>query len=140
MFKFNNTFIFSVAISLIIIFLNLFMLVFIMFWVPVSAAEKPKSFEKWTISGKYLTAREAFEFKQAQGEKLLFVDIRTPSELNFVGSPKNMDINIPLVTMDYKQWDDKTSSFTKIPNKHFISAFNNVIKSRGMTKDSSIIL
>lgn len=140
MYKFNNTFIFSVAISFIIILINLFVLLFIMLWMPVSAAEKPKSFEKWTIAGKYLTAREAFQFKQAQGEKLLFVDIRTPSELNFVGSPKNMDINIPLVTMDYKQWDDKASSFKKIPNKHFISAFNNAIQSRGMTKDSSIVL
>ena len=138
--KLNDSFIFSVAISFIIVFLNLFVLLFIMLWTPVSAAEKPKPVEKWTVAGKYLTAREAFQFKQAQGDKILLVDIRTPSELNFVGSPKSMDINIPLVTMDYKQWDDKASSFKKIPNKHFISAFNNAIQSRGMTKDSSIVL
>jgi len=112
----------------------------ILFSLPIYAAEKPQSAKKQTIAENYLTAQEAYNLKQQQGKNLLFVDIRTPSELVFVGSPKNLDINIPFLTIDYKQWDDKKSSFKKVPNKQFLSGFSHVINSKKLTKDSSIIL
>ena len=107
---------------------------------PVYAAEKPQSLKKQTMAANYLTAQEAYDLKQQEGNKLLFVDIRTPSEWVFVGAPENLDINIPFLTIDYKQWIEKISSFKKIPNKHFLSGFNSIISARNLTKDSSIIL
>ena len=112
----------------------------ILFLIPAYAAEKPQSVKKQTLSNNYLTAKEAYDLKQNKGDKLLFVDIRTPSEWVFVGTPKNLDINIPFLTIDYKHWDEKESSFKKIPNTQFISGFNSVVKSKKLTKDSSIIL
>lgn len=112
----------------------------ILFLIPAYAAEKPKSIKKQTTADKYLTAKEAYLLKQQQGAKLLFVDIRTPSEWVFVGTPKNRDINIPFITLDYNQWDERKSSFKKIPNKQFVSAFDGVIHSKGLSKESSIIL
>ena len=108
--------------------------------IPLYAAEKPKSVKKQTLSAKYLTAKEAYDLKQQKGKDLLFVDIRTPSELVFVGTPKNLDINIPFLTLDYKQWDEKKSSFKKIPNKHFLSGFHSILQSKNLTKDSSVVL
>ena len=70
----------------------------------------------------------------------MFVDIRTPSELVFVGIPENIDINIPFLTMDYKQWDENKSSFKKVPNKDFVENLNAVVDSRGLTKQSVIML
>jgi len=107
---------------------------------PAYAADKPTSLKKQTIAGNYLSAEEAYYLKQQQGKDLLFVDIRTPSELVFVGTPENLDINIPFLTLDYKHWDTKKSSFKKVPNKHFLSAFNAVLNSKNLTKDSSIVL
>lgn len=115
-------------------------IVTILFLIPAYASEKPKSVAKQTIADNYLTAKEAYDFKQQQGEKLLFVDIRTPSELVFVGVPDNMDINIPFITLDYNHWKEQTSSFKKVPNSHFVSAMNAVIKSKNLTKASPVIL
>lgn len=81
--------------------------VVILFSLPIYAAEKPQSAKKQTTAANYLTAQEAYNLKQQQGKNLLFVDIRTPSELVFVGSPENLDINIPFLTIDYKQWNEK---------------------------------
>ena len=92
------------------------------------------------MAEKYLSADEAHNLKQQQGSKVLFVDVRTPSELVFVGSPKGMDANIPLVRIDYKHWDNIHSSFSKTPNLKFLSAFNNLISAKNLTKDTPIIL
>lgn len=112
----------------------------ILFLVPAYAADKPKSIEKQTLADRYLSANEAHNLKQQQGSKVLFVDVRTPSELVFVGSPKGMDANIPLVRINYKHWDKIKSSFSKTPNLQFVSAFNNLISAKNLTKDTSIIL
>lgn len=112
----------------------------ILFLIPLYAAEKPKSIKKQTAAGKYLTAKEAYDLKQKRGEELLFIDIRTPSELVFVGAPENLDMNIPFLTLDYKQWDESKSSFIKVPNTQFIPEINRVIDAKKLTKESSIIL
>jgi len=35
-----------------------------------------------------------------QADKILFVDVRTRAEVNFLGTPKNIDANIPYMTMN----------------------------------------
>lgn len=124
MLKINNTIIISLAL----------------FLMPVYAAEEPKSSKKQTLAKNYLTAVEAHDLKLQRGEKLLFVDIRTQPELVFVGSPKDMDINIPFLKLDYGQWNEQSASFKKIPNSQFISTFDSVIRSKNLTKNSSIVL
>ena len=119
---------------------NYLILILLFFIIPVHAADKPKSIKKQTIANNYLTAKEAYDLKQQQGAKLLFVDIRTPSELVFVGVPENLDINIPFITLDYKHWEKQTSSFKKVPNRQFLSALNAVIHSKNLTKASPVIL
>jgi rhodanese-related sulfurtransferase len=66
--------------------------------------------------------------------------VRTQPELVFVGLPKAIDINIPFLKLDYEQWDEQSSSFKKVPNSQFISAFDKVIQSKNLTKNSSIVL
>jgi rhodanese-related sulfurtransferase len=114
--------------------------VIVSFLIPSYAAEKPQSIKKQTVAGNYLTALEAHKIKKEQGDAVLFVDIRTPSELVFVGTPKNLDINIPFLTLDYKHWDDKKGSFKKVLNKQFLSGFNAVIKSKNLSKNSTVVL
>ena len=50
MLKLNSSFKFGVAITFIIIFLIMFAVTLVMFWIPVSAAEKPKLIMKQTIA------------------------------------------------------------------------------------------
>jgi len=108
--------------------------------IPVTAANKPKSVEKQTANAQYLNAVEAANFKKVQGSKALLLDIRTPSELVFVGSPTEMDLNIPLITLDYAQWDKTKSAFKKVLNKNFVSDLTTYIKAKRLTKNSPIIL
>lgn len=111
-----------------------------LFFISAQAADKPEAIKKQIKSGLYLTASEAYALKKKGGDNVLFVDIRTPSELVFVGTPKDIDINIPFITMNYKQWDFKKRNYKKTPNPHFVSEFESFIKSQKQTKDIPVIL
>jgi rhodanese-related sulfurtransferase len=106
----------------------------------LSAAEKPKSISKQTIAEYYLSAQEAYYLKKKKNNGLLFVDIRTPAELVFVGKPDNIDINIPFMNIDFNQWDSDKSFFKKIPNESFVSDFNKLLDLKKLTKNTPIIL
>ena len=56
--------------------------------------------EKQTKLGKYLTPRKTADLLQTEGSKLLFVDIRTRGELQFVGVATGIDGHVPLVEMN----------------------------------------
>ncbi len=106
----------------------------------LSAAEKPKSTSKQTTSEYYLSALEAYSLKKQKNDRLLFVDIRTPAELVFVGKPDNIDINIPFMNIHYNHWDSDKSFFKKTPNENFVSDFNKFLDLRKLTKNTPIIL
>jgi len=105
-----------------------------------AAAEEPDSVSKRSSAGLYLTATEAYAFKNQYGDKVLFVDIRSPAELMFVGLSESMDINIPLLIPDYSQWNEEKASYPMTKNSQFIMQFIKVVNSRNITKNSSIVL
>ena len=113
---------------------------FLFFLIPAFAADKPKAFEKQALNARYLSAVEAFKFKKEHGSKALLLDIRTPSELVFVGSATAMDMNIPLVTLDYTHWDKAKSAFKKVLNQNFVTDVTSYVTTKKLTKNSPIIL
>lgn len=115
-------------------------LVLALICLPIQAAEKPAAAKKQSIANLYLTANEAYELKHQQGNKVLFVDVRTPSEVAFVGIPNNVDINIPYITLDYSQWDKEIKSFKEIPNPQFIADVEATMKAKNLSKNTSMIL
>ena len=115
-------------------------LLFVFIPMVANAADKPASNKKQTIENLYLTAKEAYALKQSYGNKALFIDVRTPEELIFVGSAGTMDINIPFNTLDYAHWDDKHHGFRKVENQQFVDLVDKAIRDRSLSKDSSIIL
>jgi rhodanese-related sulfurtransferase len=119
---------------------NWFFLTTLFFLIPVYGADKPKSVEKQALNVHYLNAVEASKFKNQQGSKALLLDIRTPSELVFVGSPTAMDVNIPLITLDYTHWDKTTSAYKKVLNQNFVSDVTSYVTNKKLTKNSPIIL
>ena len=54
---------------------------------------------KQTVLGLYVTAKEAYEKWQADPEKVMIIDVRTPEEYLFVGHP-TMAWNIPALDPD----------------------------------------
>lgn len=105
-----------------------------------SAAPAPTKKKHQTTLGLYLSPTEAYNLKKDGGEKVLFVDIRTQAEQEFVGQPTNIDKNIPSEFRDFTKYDAKKKRHGKVPNKQFVTDIEELVKSNGLSKDSDIIL
>jgi rhodanese-related sulfurtransferase len=94
---------------------------------------------KRTDLGLYLDAKEAYAM--ASDSKLLFVDVRTPEEVNYLGMPTVADTNIPLKLVDKTyQWDEKKKALKLGMNKDFVAQVTEHLKAKGLTKADPIIL
>ena len=103
----------------------------------VDAASVPEL--KRTQLGLYLTSAEAYEV--ASKEKVLFLDVRTRAEVNFLGIPTVADANIPYMEMDSMySWDEKKGVFKLEPNSGFMTEVQQRIKQKGMDTNSKIIV
>ena len=96
--------------------------------------------KKQTPQGLYLTAKEAHTMLKSSSEKILFVDVRSQPELEFVGYANRTDVNIPYVTNDFNEFDKKKSRYKKEANSNFTVDMEKQIYKHGLTKNSKIIL
>jgi len=95
--------------------------------------------KKRTTLGLYLSPKEAYDM--ATKKKVLFIDVRTREEVNFLGMPTVADANVPYMEMDPMYiWNDKKSSFKLAPNSGFVSTIEDRVKAKGFDKSSPIIL
>ncbi len=108
------------------------------------AGEAPKNKKKLTPQGKYLTPKEAYDMKTKEGDKVLFIDVRTPEELYFVGYPTVVDKNIPLVYVDYSKFKKnkkgKVVKFASKKNEKFLAEVEAALKEKNLDKNAPIIL
>lgn len=88
----------------------------------------------------YLTSPQAYEV--AQKERVLFLDVRTRSEVNFLGMPTVADANIPYMEMnDWHYWDDKKRTFKLDLNSGFVAEVEKRLADKGMAgRDAKIIV
>lgn len=94
---------------------------------------------KRTQLGLYLTAAEAYEL--ASKEQVLFVDVRTRAEVNFLGMPTLADANIPYMEIDNMySWDEKKGVFKLEPNSGFTTEVEERLKQKGLNDDAKIIV
>jgi rhodanese-related sulfurtransferase len=105
--------------------------------------EKPLPAKKTTPQQLYLTAQEAHRMLSEASEETLFIDIRTRSEVTFVGMPGQVDFNIPFMFEDdWKAWDDEKATYKLAYNPDFISRIRKAIELKGDAKgkETRIIL
>lgn len=96
---------------------------------------------KRSASGLHLTALEAYEMKQKQPQKVLFVDIRTRAEIMYVGLPSTVDFNVPFLDFpEVWEWSDASSEFIQMSNTRFVPAIEARLAKMGLGKDDPIIL
>lgn len=104
-----------------------------------SAAEIAK--KKQTPQGLYLTAVEANDLVKKSSKEILFLDVRTRAEVDFLGMPTTADANIPyMLEGDWAQWDEKKSTFKLSPNSGFLPAVEKQLAKKGLNKKSKIVL
>lgn len=124
--------IYAIALSALLVVSNL------SFAGDIDAAKLKK--KKQTPQGLYLSVKETYKMVSAQANKLLFIDVRTPAEVEFIGAPKSIDANIPYMLNDFSEWDAKKNRFKKVPNSNFTVAIQDALQAKGLAKADKIVL
>lgn len=96
--------------------------------------------KKQTTLGLYMTSQQAHEHMMKNMEQSLFLDVRTPAELNYLGVTSVMDANVPTDMMDGSAWDDKKSRYKRKHNDNFVADVDARLKAKGLKKTDTVIL
>jgi len=96
---------------------------------------------KRTMRRLYLTAQDAYDMVSEASNKILFIDVRTRGELQFIGMPTLVDANVPfLVETSPTQWDDANSTFKLAVNPKFVESVDQRVALKGLTRDDQVVL
>ncbi|MDX1345704.1 MAG: rhodanese-like domain-containing protein [Sedimenticolaceae bacterium] len=99
-----------------------------------------------TPFGLYLTPLEAWQMKQQDPDGVLFIDVRTRAEVQYVGFTEYADANIPVMFQPGSyEWnadkkDPKVGQFKKVRNEAFTKAVDKLVASRGLDKSAPVIV
>ncbi len=107
---------------------------------PASAAPEPEDPKKQTSWGLYLTAKEAYEMKQTEGDSVLFVDVREPVEIMFTGFTDVVDVNVPFLLVNPAKWNPKKPVLAMESNPGFAPGIMNALDARSLDKSTPVIL
>ena len=96
---------------------------------------------KRTARGLYLTAQDAFDMVTEAPDKVLFIDVRTRGELQFIGMPTLVDGHVPfMVETSPPQWDEASSTFKLAPNPTFVDDVGTRLARKALTRDDPVIV
>jgi rhodanese-related sulfurtransferase len=91
-----------------------------------------------TPLGLYLTPAEAHQ-ALTDNPDILYVDVRDPIEINFIGHAAGMDKNIP-TKLASTQLDAKKGAYKMMVNPNFVAEMNALVKSKGLSKADPIFV
>lgn len=86
-----------------------------------------------------VSAKDVYIEVQDAESKVLFVDVRDPVEIMFVGFTDAVHINIPFLLVDRNGWEDKRGVFQLDQNPDFIVQVKAALEKRGLTNDAEVI-
>lgn len=86
-----------------------------------------------------VTPQEAWEMVQEQGDEFLFIDVRDPVEIMFVGNTDAVHANIPFLIVNRDKWDSKKNRFDPERNPNFVEEVEAALEARGLSRDAVIV-
>jgi rhodanese-related sulfurtransferase len=96
---------------------------------------------KRTKLGQYLSSQEAAKFMDQNAAKALFLDVRTPAEVAFLGMPMQADANVPYMKEpDFPTWDGAKGTFKLEHNPDFIPEVRRRLAAKGLKAGDAIVL
>lgn len=107
---------------------------------PTQAAPEPNDPKMRTSWGLYLTSKEAFEMKQAKGDRVLFIDVREPVEIMFTGFTEVVDKNVPFLLVNPAKWNPNKPVLAMEPNPDFAPGILVALEARGLDKSTPVLL
>lgn len=108
--------------------------------VSAHAAPEPTNPERQTPWKLYVDSREAFAIKQAQGNKVLLVDVRDPIEIMFTGFAPAVDVVVPFMSANLSKWNEQRSVYQVERDPAFADKISKALADRGLGKDTPILL
>ena len=97
--------------------------------------------QKRTKLGQYLSSKEAAKFMDKNAAKSLFLDVRTPAEVAFLGMPKQADANVPYMKEpDFPVFDSTKQTFKLDLNPDFLPEVRRRLSAKGLGPDDAIVL
>ncbi|MEN8174136.1 MAG: rhodanese-like domain-containing protein [Pseudomonadota bacterium] len=96
--------------------------------------------KKQTRLGFYITAPQAHRLMMDEGDTALFLDVRTRAEVAFLGMPASADANVPYMTVDWTEWDERKRNFRLSPNSSFVADVAALLEHKGLTPHSRVML
>jgi rhodanese-related sulfurtransferase len=96
---------------------------------------------KRTKLGQYMSSQEAAKFMDQNGAKALFLDVRTPAEVMFLGMPVQADANVPYMKEpDFPGWDSAKATFKLEPNSDFLPEVRRRLAAKHLGPNDTIVL
>ncbi len=105
-----------------------------------SAATKPADPKKQTPWDLYVDSQEAYDLKMKLGDKVLFVDVRDPAEIQFTGFTDVADVNVPFKLSNPKKWNSKKSVLMMEMNSDYAVDLEKALVSKNLTKNDAVII
>jgi rhodanese-related sulfurtransferase len=106
----------------------------------VDPAKVPE--EQRSKLGLYVLPKETPAFIKAQGGKVMFLDVRTRAEAQFMGMADGVDALVPYVEFQefMTDWDDNRGFYKLEPFSDFAPEVERRLKAKGLTKNDTILL
>ena len=86
-----------------------------------------------------VSAEEAFSLIEEEGDRILFLDVRDPVEIMFVGATNLVDANVPFLLVDRQRWNPKSGTFFLERNPAFVRQVASALETKGLDRDARII-
>lgn len=94
--------------------------------------------DKKTGLGLYLTAQDAHRALSADPD-IVFIDVRDPNEVDFVGHPSAIDAIVPLL-LATREYVPQARSYSMTPNDGFVAQVATVLDREGAGVDDPIFV
>lgn len=86
-----------------------------------------------------VTAEEVHTRITQQDSKLLFVDVRDPVEIMFVGFTDAVHTNVPYLLVDRRAWDEQRGTYQVNQNPRFLDEIRAELNKRDLDENTEII-
>lgn len=86
-----------------------------------------------------ISADEVYKLKTEEQTEILFLDVRDPVEIVFIGFTDVVDMNIPFFLVDRNEWDDEKGVFKLNLNPNFVAEVEAALEERNLSKETMIV-
>lgn len=86
-----------------------------------------------------ISAQDTYAKIQSNEKNVLFIDVRDPVEIMFVGFSDAVHANVPFMLVDRTQWNAEKGVFRLYRNPDFINQVKLQLARRGLSADAEII-